>query len=257
MRRGTSLLICVTALFVALGLSTTAWADTMVVFEYPFDHSVLVTAESTQGKTAAGVMIGAGAQTTEVPLAPGSYTLRISRIEDFSIADVQRIQVEETETQRIELAQVRLSAPYQLEDTRNQFIRAAAVESTLAFRRQRTGRLRWISLGTGLVAGAGAAGAYWYGQGLYKDYQNATTTSEASNLRGDVELMAGLAIGLGAGAGVGLITGLIAQIVMPSIDEARDQRRERQRSLEAAEAERGTWPDHADEGLIGAQGVGE
>lgn len=251
-------LVGAAALLMAFGLSTAAWAETAVVLEYPFDHSVLVTAhDDVHGTPVAGVMIGAGTPAAEVPLIPGAYVLRISRVEDFGVADVRHVEVRDTEIQRIELTPVQLSDPYRLEVTRDQFIRAAAVESSLAFRRQRTGRLRWISLGTGLVAGAGAAGAFWHGQGLYQDYQSAAVTSEASDLRRQVELMSGLAVGFGAGATVGLLTGFIAHIVMPRIDDARDQRRERQRALEAAEAERNTWPDHVDEAVIGVQGVGE
>lgn len=245
-------------LFMALGIASAVWAETPVVLEYPFDHSVLVTAhDEVQGTTFAGVMIGAGTRSAEVPMVPGTYVLRISRVEDFGVADVRRIEVRDTEIQRIELTPVGLSNPHQLEVTRNQFIRAAAVESSLAFRRQRTGRFRWISLGTGLIAGAGAAGAFWHGQGLYQDYQDATVTREASDLRGQVELMSGLAVGLGAGAITGLLTGVIAHVVMPSIEEARQERQEHQRALDAAEAEHGTLPDYGDEEVIGAQGVGE
>jgi hypothetical protein len=80
---------------------------------------------------------------------------------------------------------------------------------------------QWVSLGSGIVAG-GLSGLFWYyADQAYRQYQEATVSTEAAAYRSQVEVWDALAAG---GAGVAL-SGLAVSVTLMFLDVSLDEHR--------------------------------
>lgn len=228
------------ALLLAILAPAPAAAQSAIAFEYEGSVEALVEIVSVEGGMAlATVMLAPGAAPTEVPVPSGDYRLHIGSVRDFAFSTTELVSVPADGPVTVTVANPPESGAAAVEERRDEFYRASAIEASLAFQRRSRGRTRWIALGAGVLSGVGASLAFLQGQSAYADYQSAATTAAAAEARSEVELSSGLAVGLGAGAATGLLVGLIAQLVMPDIGEARTARRDAQEALADAEREYG------------------
>lgn len=245
--RSESLLLCaLLVLFVAVGATgqTPDGPGSEIHFSYEGQsESLIEIVPAGSGIPSATIMLGPDASDVRIPVDAGVYRLNIGSVEDLTFSGTREVRVGASEPVTVSIDEPELSGAATVEEHRDTYFRASAVEASMAFQRRSRGRVRWIALGAGLISGAGATYAYLEGQDAYSEYSNAATTSAAADARSRMELSTNMAIGLGAGAVTGFLVGVIAQLLMPDISDARANRREAEAAL--AEAEQNQNADSA------------